>query len=71
MISLWMCKNAIYYENDYIMCAKGHTLPRVHSRMVKKGNRLVCMVCQGCKDADIMGADLEKEDRGWGYFRWK
>ena len=67
MISLWMCKNAKYPNNGdgYITCSKGHNLGKVHPRMVKKGNPLICMTCQTCKDVDIMGDDLKKEERGW------
>lgn len=60
-----MCQNAIYHENDYITCAKGHNLGRVHSRMVKKGQPLICMACQSCLDANIMGEDISKTEKGW------
>ena len=65
MISLWMCKNAIYKENDYLKCAKGHELGLVHSRMVQRGKPLVCRTCQNCPDCDIMGDDIQKSERGW------
>ncbi len=67
MISLWICKNAKYPTNgnDYIMCSKGHHLGTVHSRMVKRGDPLICLICQRCPDADIIGDDLKKEERGW------
>ena len=65
IISLWMCKNAIYKENDYLKCSKGHELGKVHARMVKKGQPLICMTCQDCADADIMGDDIPKGERGW------
>ena len=65
IISLWMCKNAIYHENDALKCSKGHELGKVHARMAKKGDSLICMTCQRCPDADIMGDDIPKEERGW------
>jgi len=65
IISLWMCKNAIYHEDDYVKCSKGHNIDRVHAKMVKKGNPLICMTCQGCPDADIMGEDIPCNERGW------
>lgn len=67
IISLWMCKNAKYPASGdgYITCSKGHELGKVHSRMVKRGDPLICMTCQDCPDADIMGDDLKKEERGW------
>ena len=65
LISLWMCRNAIYHENDYIMCSKGYDLGAIHSRMVKRGDPLICEICQDCIDADIMGDNLTKEERGW------
>lgn len=70
MISLWMCANAKYPSTDYgyITCSKGHDLGklgRIHSRMARKGRPLVCRDCQQCPDADIMGEDIPKEERGW------
>ncbi len=65
IISLWMCRNAIYHKNDYLTCSKGHDLGKVHARMVKKGQPLVCLICQQCQDADIMGSDIPKEEKGW------
>lgn len=65
IITLWMCRNAIYHENDYLACSKGHNLGKVHARMVKKGNPLICMACQGCPDVDIIGDDIPKSERGW------
>jgi hypothetical protein len=63
--TIWMCRNAIYHEDDYVKCSKGHNLGVIHARMVKKGNPLVCLTCQGCKDCDIMGKDIPKDERGW------
>ena len=67
IISLWMCLNAKYPANgdDYLKCSKGRYLGKVHARMVKRGDPLICLACQGCKYADIMGDYLNKEDRGW------
>lgn len=67
LISLWMCSNAIYHENNYLTCSKGHNLGGVHARMVKKGTPLVCLICQDCSDADIMGDNLQKGERGWAW----
>jgi len=64
MISLWMCKNAIYHE-PYIKCSKGHDLGNVHSRMVKRGKPLVCRACNPCPDCVIMGDDIQRSERGW------
>jgi len=64
-ISLWMCKNAIYKENDYITCSKGHDLGTVHSRMAQRGKPLLCKACNPCPDCDIMGVDLQRSERGW------
>ena len=67
MISLWMCKNAIYPWSvlDYVKCSKGHKLPYISANDVKEGKPLICKVCQDCADADIMGPNLRTRERGW------
>ena len=67
MISLWICKHAQYPTDDtgYITCDKGHSIGLITARMAKEGKPLICRVCQGCPDSDIMGGDLKKEERGW------
>jgi len=69
MISLWQCKNAHYPDGinhfDYIWCTKGHDLGLIHESMAQRGKPLVCKICQGCPDCDIMGDDIQKSERGW------
>jgi len=65
IISLWMCKNAIYRKDDYIKCAKGRNLGKVHGGMVRRGMPLVCSTCNPCPECDIMGLDVPKGERGW------
>jgi len=54
-ISLYDCLNA-KWPNDslspYIYCSKGHKLSngKIHTRQVNRGDKLICRVCQICKD---------------------
>jgi len=53
-ISLYDCINARYpiLPNEYIICSKGHKLGtgKIHIRQVDRGDKLICRICQTCKD---------------------
>jgi hypothetical protein len=68
MISFWMCKNAVYpngITHEYIWCAKGHDLGAIRPDMAQRGKPLLCRACNPCPDCDIMGAEIQKSERGW------
>jgi len=63
-ISIFDCLNA-KWPNDslppYIYCSKGHKLGngKIHTRKVDRGDKLICRICQTCRDFD--GFDIPYE----------
>ena len=52
-ISILDCINAKWPANGgYIYCSKGHKLGsgKIHTRQVDRGDKLLCRICQICKD---------------------
>ncbi len=52
-ISLFDCQNARWpKDNEYIYCSKGYKLGtgKIHTRQVNRGDKLICRICQTCKD---------------------
>ncbi len=66
MRTLYDCLEARYPipPNEYILCRKGHKLGdgRIHIRRVDREDKLVCRVCQICKDFSPFGIEYQKEN---------